>query len=544
MSTKRAKWTGSTMKQGIIGTRVMPVTTVIRGDAAVIRDLFILVVLIVSLVMGQESRQVRAEGAITYWTMDQVYSDLGSDQGADVGDTLHVWRRDEEVGLLVITNIARKSSVAHPLNPPENFQLGDRVRLEKIVTITPMKESKPEGVAPVEKPAKKHIRVSQSGSVTLRYTHTQFSGKGSDRRGIGIMQYGLRLQKIRFWTYGRQNFHENTFTLYQARFTLGQRGDRWFAQLGRVYTSELAGIGASDGILVSRRLRPRLSVGGLAGVQPEPGTLKWNTQVKKMGAFINLQHQGERHPTASSLAYIRQLAGGKVDREFVYGKFSTNFGKRFSFSAYQTIDFYTNTPPLKRKAVEFTSNQISLRFRPWRSLVISSRYSGRKRVLYMTIDNPLPDSLFDDAMRYGFYNSIQFSHHRIGSFNLGVNYRGQARDARDHAILVYLGYRSVPGKNGQSYSIQSSYIKNLIIQGLRTETGYSFPWGGKGNGYIEYELYMYGYGNQFTKYFQHTLSASLNRPLFTKLQGSCSLDWIIDKDYAVFYLYFSLNYRL
>ncbi len=496
-----------------------------------------------SLVVGQESRQVHAEGSITYLTMDQVYSDLGSDQGADVGDTLHVWRRDEEVGLLVITNVASKSSVARPLNPPENFQLGDRVRLEKRVTITPIVESKPE-MTHVEKPVKKPFQLSHSGSVTLRYTHTQFSGKGSDERGIGIVQYGLRLRKIRFWTYGRQNFQENTFTLYQARFTLGRRGDRWFAQVGRVYTSELAGIGASDGVLVSRRLRSRLSIGGLAGVQPEPGTLKLNTQVKKMGVFITLQHQGELHPTAYSLAYIRQLAGADVDREFVYGKFSTNLGKMLSFSVYQTIDFYTNTPPLKRQAIEFTSNQVSLRFRPWRSLVISSRYSGRKRVLYMSADNTLPDSLFNDAMRYGFYNSIRFSHNRLGSFNLGVNYRGQAKDTRDHAILVFLGYRSVPGENGRSFSIQSSYIRNLIIQGIRTETGYSFPWGGKGNGYIEYELYMYGYGNQFTKYFQHTVSASLNRPLFTKFQGSCSLDWIIDKDYAVFYLYFSLSYHL
>ena len=493
--------------------------------------------------MGQERRQVRAEGSITYLTMDQVYCDLGSDQEARVGDTLHVWRRDEEVGLLVITNVARKSSVSRPLSPPENFQLGDRVRLEKLVTIVLTREPEPE-VTRMEKPAERPFQLSQSGLVTLRYTHTQFSGKGTDKRGIGVLQYGVRLRKVRFWTYGRQNFQDNTFTLYQARITFGQRGEPWFTQLGRVYTSELAGIGASDGILVSRRLKSRLSVGALAGVQPEPGTLKVNTRVKKMGVFVNLQHQGEGHPTATSLAYIRQLAGVEVDREFVYGKFSTNFGKALSLTAYQTIDLYTHTPPLKRRSVEFTSNQISLRYRPWRSLVISSRYSGRKRVLYLMADNTLPDSLFNDAMRYGFYNSIQFSHHRLGSFNLGVNYRGQVKDTRDHAILAFLGYGSVPGQNGRSFSIQSSYIKNLIIQGLRTETGYSFPWGGTGNGYLEYELYMYGYGNQFTKYFQHTFSASLNHPLFTKVQGSCSLDWIVDKKYAVFYLYFSLNYRL
>ncbi|MFQ6606768.1 MAG: hypothetical protein ACE5DP_03865 [Fidelibacterota bacterium] len=540
---KRVRWIENTMKQGIIGTIATPVTIAIPGGAAVIKKIFTLGFLIVSLAMGQERRQLRAEGSITYLTMDQVYCDLGSDQGAQVGDTLHVWRRDEEVGLLVITNVARKSSVSRPLNPPEKFQLGDRVRLEKVVTRAPVEESKPE-VSPVETSKERPFQLAQSGSVTLRYTHTQFSGKGSDKRGIGVVQYGLRLKKVRFWTYGRQNFQDNTFTLYQARFTFGQRGDRWFTQLGRVYTSELAGIGASDGILFSRRVRSRFYVGGLAGVQPQPGTLKLNTQVKKMGVFINLHHQGERHPTATSLAYIRQMAGTEVDREFVYGKFSTNFGKLLSLSVYQTIDLYTTTPPLKRNPIEFTSNQISLRFRPWRSLVLSSRYSGRKRVLYMKADNTLPDSLFNDAMRYGFYNSIRFSHNRIGSFSLGVNFRGQVRDTRDHAILAFLGYRSVPGENGRSFSVQSSYIKNLIIQGLRTETGYSFPWGDKGNGYVEYELYMYGFGNQFTKYFQHTVSASLNRPLFNKVQGSCSLDWIVDKDYTVFYLYFSLNYRL
>jgi len=69
--------------------------------------LFAIIFTLLSFLTAQKENYRTLEGHITYITMDQIYCDIGSVKGAEIGDTLTVFRRNDEVGLLVITVTSR-----------------------------------------------------------------------------------------------------------------------------------------------------------------------------------------------------------------------------------------------------------------------------------------------------------------------------------------------------------------------------------------------------------------------------------------------------
>ncbi|MFQ6613115.1 MAG: hypothetical protein ACE5D2_08470 [Fidelibacterota bacterium] len=528
-----------------INISVKNATTATREVQVVIKKFSLLYVLVlVSLLVGQGL--VHSEGKITYLTADRVYCDLGSNSGAAVGDTMTVFRRDQELGLIVVTNVARKSAVCLSLVPTSIFQLGDRVVLDKTSLPEPVV---PEEVAAKPQPAapKKHTSLwTQSGNISFRYTSSQFSDKTADNRGIGSFNYRLRsggLLRATFWLYGRSNTIDNSFSLYQARMTLGRAGSRFYLQAGRVFAPELAGIGSTDGILLSSRVKSNLSVGVLAGVQPDPKTLAFDPNLKKAGGYVYLNKRTDNTRTTANLALVGQYAGSKTDREFIYWSWRRERKSRLSLSLNQTVDVYRHGKVRNRNQFTPTSSQLSLRFRPFNSLTLQTRYTGRRQVVYQKTGAVIPDSLFKDELRSGLYTSVRWSNAKAGSFQLGANIRTQKSEYRP-AILVALDYRSPQKRNNSSYSIGTSLLRNDLLTGLRAEFGY---WQQLAPGYyfnVDYDLYSYGYGNKIADYIQHHLSASVNRRFFARLNLSLSGDYTYDRAYQIFYFYAGVNYRL
>ncbi len=502
--------------------------------------------LLISALAGQTG--VHSEGKITYLTADRVYCDLGSNNGAAVGDTMTVYRRDQELGLVVVTNVARKSSVCLSLVPTSTFQLGDRVVLDKTSPPEPTALATPESVIQKpEKRTKRHLpRWSSTGNVSFRYTSGQFSNKTSDTRGIGSINYRLRSGgplRATFWLYGRGNTLDNSFSLYQARMTLGRAGSHFYIQAGRVFSPEMAGIGSTDGLLVSSRLISSLSVGLLAGVQPDPKTLTFDPDLKKMGGYLYLNKKKDKVRTTASLALVGQYAGGKTDREFLFWSLRRDRRNKLALSLNQTVDMYRHGKVRNRNQLTPTSTQLSVSYRPFRSLNLQTRYTGRRQVVYQKTGAVIPDSLFRDELRSGLYTSIRWTGSSVGSFRLGANIRTQKSEYRP-AILVSLDYRSPQRTNLSSYSIGTSFLRNDLLTGLRAELGY---WKQFSPGFYynaNYDIYSYGYGNKVADYIQHHLSVGVNRRFFSRLNLALSGDYTYDKAYQIVYLYASLNYRL
>jgi hypothetical protein len=571
MNTIEQKWIQNTGKFEIMSTKVQHVLTAtpVAGREKVTNkaaSVLLLIGLFYIPLWGQSSsaapvplpeKTVTVEGRITYITLDQVYTDLGTVAGAGVGDTLQVYRRQEKIGLLVVSSVARKSSVCTPLVPTNQFQLGDRVLLEKVSPPSAPTEAIQEPAEEIsETPSitarggktvkrKKKPVIRQSGFISYRHTYSRFSSDLSDRRQVANLQYGVTMTypvRVQFWLYGRSLFDSRRFSIYQARAALGRRSGRIYTLLGRVFSPELAGVGATDGILTTIRIHPRIHIGFIGGVQPIPGTLKFSTKVKKIGVYERVDKKLGKFDLESSLAVVGQYSQKEIDREFVYVRLKGATRRWVRLNINLTLDLDRKGTVSQRRLVEPTSQQISLRISPHRSITWTSRYSARKQIIYQVSSPALPDSLFHDELRAGWYNSLQWNSKLLGSFLLGVNLRG-GNGSWVESKMALFHYRSPTSHKGRAWNFQTSYIENLVLRGIRAQVGYDRNMT-HGSFFGEYELYSYGFGKRLGLYTQHTLSGGVFRKLGEKVVVSLSGEYSIDGDSRLLYVFIGGSYRL
>lgn len=516
----------------------------IHLEKKMIKNLLVSMIIFQGFIFAQKT--VRAEGTITYVTTDQVYSNIGLNKGAAVGDTLKVLRRGQELGLIHITSIANKSSVSESLVPILQFQLGDRVVLDKIrIEVLPTKK---EIVSKKPKPSKLANRPKwrQSGNISARYMSTQYSDKPTNNRSIGMVNYRLRASGVlnpQLWVYGRSDLLSGDFNLYQARLTVGKSNGKFFMQLGRVFSPALAGLGATDGLVVSTSIKKGVTLGMLGGYLPTQKNMNFSKEVLKTGGFIHLKKRTNHIRINGSASFAQQKFNGQTDREFVYWSWRSDYKKSLSISINQTIDLYTTQSIGDRKSMTPTSNQLSIKFRPTSNLSIYSRYSGRRQVVYYESGQTLPDSLFQDELRSGWYNALHWSNNRFGNIQVGLNLRSQKSFDRSAYVLVF-GYQTPNKKNKRSYRFKTNYIQNDLLTGVRTVLGVDQSLNRNFSFYGEIDFYSYGYGQNMWDYFQSRLSGGINWRVHNKVQFSTNVDYLKDKDYKNVFLYLGTTYRL
>ncbi len=529
-------------------TKVNHVFNVIREEMKI--NKFIIVLFVFGWLFAQGDLNNQVEGSVTYITVENVYCDLGSENGLGIGDTVQVYRRNDEIGLLVVQSVGRKSSVTHPLVLGSNFQLGDRV-----IFIPKQKKEVPEktiqDVEMIEKietpPKKRRIKpfFDHGGSLSFRGNWNRYNGGLEHQRLLGNLNYRLGIDlpvKSQIWIYGHNNFTENSFRLYQIRLEIGDRNTRIYGQVGRLYASELAGVGAVDGVMVSMGKNGKNRIGAMAGFQPDHLKMEFSTDVKKLSVFSTNEWKPNHQVIRFNTALVGQYTKNKIDREFMYIRLYWKIKSNFEFSWYETLDMYRDSTVYDRSSIEPLSSQISIRYRLGKVLTFNSRLSSRKQVLYRQSGSMLPDSLFVDELRTGWYNSIQISINDWGTLRLSSNVRMQANSS-ELSQVISGGYTAPRLRNNLYIRFSSSFIKNLLITGVRNRISASKSFNGKGSMFADYDLYVYGFGNQLADYTRHTVSFGINYRIMKKLSTNCSADLSTDGDFSAMYVYGGLSYR-
>jgi len=524
------------------------VMTAIKGGRVIKKQINLLIFFGYLIAGGNSDNQT--SGAVSYITVENVYCDLGSENGLAIGDTLHVLRRNDEIGLLVVQSTGRKSSVTHPLIPSSNFQLGDLVIFipkqksevpeEPIEKEVASKKEEP----PIKKQKKKPI-FDHGGSISLRGNWNKYNSGSNNERLLGNLNLRLGITspiKNRLWIYGHNNFTENTFRLYQLRLELGDRTNQFYGQIGRLYVSELAGVGAVDGVMVSVGKNRKNRVGAMAGFQPTFLETKFNSDVKKISAFSANEWEKGKRVFKLNAALVGQYAKNKIDREFMYIRMNLREGSNYELSWYETVDLYRDSTVYNRSSIEPISSQISFRFRLGNMLTFNSRLSSRKQVLYRQSGTLLPDTLFVDELRSGWYNSIQVRSKNWGTFRLNNNLRIQANSS-DLSQVTSVGYTAPRLKNNLYLTFSSSFIKNMLITGFRNRVSASKSLNDKGSIFADYDLYVYGFGNQLADYTRHAVSFGINYRIMKKLSTNGSIDISKDGEFSAIYVYSGLSYR-
>lgn len=526
-----------------MSTKANHATVVILLEMMMIRGCIFSTLICFTISLAQES--IRSEGSVTYLTTDQVFTNIGLNNGASIGDTLKVLRRGQELGLIRITNIANKSSVSESLVPISQFQLGDRVVLVKIrIALFPARK---EIVSQKPKPSKaaKRPKWRQSGNISARYMSTQYSDKPTINRSIGMVNYRLRSSGFlepQLWVYGRSDLLSGDFNLYQARLTLGQSNGTFFMQGGRVFSPALSGLGSTDGLVLSSTFRKGITLGVLGGYLPAQKNMKFSKDVIKTGGFVHIKKNTKTMRINGSAAFAQQKFKGKTDREFVYWSWRSDYKKFLSLSINQTLDLYSTQSIGDRKSSAPTSNQISIRYRPANGLSFYSRYSSRRQVVYFESVQTLPDSLFHDELRSGWYNAFNWSSDRFGNIQIGLNLRSQKSFNRPASVIVF-GYQTPNKKNKRSYRVKANYIRNDLLTGIRAVLGVDQSLNHNLSLYADADLYSYGYGNKTSGYFQSRFSGGFNWRVQKRIQFSGNVDYLKDKSYNNLFMYAGLSFR-
>ncbi|MFH1850747.1 MAG: hypothetical protein ABIA75_00220 [Candidatus Neomarinimicrobiota bacterium] len=504
----------------------------------------LLLLILLAICAGIGARPViSAQGRITYLTAELVYCDLGSSAGVAVGDTLTVMRRDDLVGLLVVTNLSGNYSVCQPQLPIDQLLLGDRVVLEKLAPVALPAPDKPQQSIAAPQSARPVLR--HQGSLSWRYSDSRFSAT-SYSRSVAALNYSISIDRprtLRLSFYGNRNFSDQRWNIYQFQLALGSGRDRLQAQLGRVYAPELAGIGITDGAHLGLRLAENWSVGALAGLQPLPGSLDYSTDVSKFGAYGSYRRNHSQRRFATSLATVGQYYGGGIDREYIYHNLRWETRRWLDLSFNQTIDLDRSDNLAYRNSLEWTSLQASLRLKPHRAVTITSRLSSRQRVIYRSVYGDRADSLFSDVLRTGWYNALHLRSERFGALQLSANIKTETGQ-RSSANFVAVNYSS-PGRSRHwNFDLGADYLKNQLLNGLRLRSGINLVFGELGSLSGDYEIFAYGYGNRTADYFRHNLAFSLNWRIRSRWTGSLSADMFRDDSFSGAYLYGGITCRL
>lgn len=484
-------------------------------------------------------------GKITYITVDQVYCDIGSKQNIVIGDTLKITRRGDFLGSVIVSHVATNSSVSDKISSQIEFQLGDIVILqindnrnivnENNINIKPIIVDNP-----IEKP-KQNIKFSQHGTISLR---TNYNTISNELMLYQSLQYGLVINNpfpIHLFAFGQSNSNTGKFILYQAKLDFGSRKKGIFVQAGRVFTAELSGIGATDGILTQWRKNKSYSIGALFGFQPDNESYKPNYLQKKIGVYSTINKKLNNLTLNGTGSIVGQYEENIPQREYLFFKIKGRYKSNLEFNIWQLNDFYrdelNNTSNL-----ELTSSQLSVRYKAIFGIVLQSKYSMRIQPLYFTNYESTQDSLISNEIRSGWLNSIRFSIPKIGQFQIGSNIRIQ--NSSEMAYLLRFNYQSHQIKEKYILGWNLNWIKNDIINGIQNKFQYDWEINNKKSFFLEYELYQYGYGVNPFDFIQHSFSISFDQSISKHLYFYSAFDFIIDGQLNQTFIFSGLSYRI
>jgi hypothetical protein len=248
-----------------------------------------------------------------------------------------------------------------------------------------------------------YLKVNGRDSLTSDLTQPAFDVR-LDGQNLGGSPIGLLLDaRTRSTTtqpVGVASTQENLTRVYLAALLFNARGSPLRLTLGRQYSPVISSVSYFDGIL-AELVKSSWSAGALGGVQPDPATLKFSSDIKEGGLYFQL-HSRPASPKIWSFTMggIGSYTQGQPNREFAFFQ-ATYTSRAFSLFAVQELDFYRGLKADAGEApVSPTNTLVNLSVRVSDAVTLNAGLDDRRNVrLYRDLVTPLTQ--FDDAFRSG-----------------------------------------------------------------------------------------------------------------------------------------------
>jgi hypothetical protein len=417
---------------------------------------------------------------VTYVSGSTVYVDAGSDDGLAVGDVVELIRDQAVAARLKVTFVSSHRSSCEPLTEGFETKTGDAVRYAPHASATASSapgatgstgSAAPGTPAPARRASKESAfrRAGLRGRIGARYLWI------SDRSGFGVdlaqpaldlllrgaqiggapvdLDIDVRSRRTYRTPTGGSRTNESLDRIYSANFSY--RPGPMILTLGRQQSPTLAVVSLFDG-LTAAYAGPRWQAGILAGVQPDPDSYSFSSDVRQEGVYARRSND----PASSTrwnfgFGMISSTQNGEINRDFVYVEARVTT-RALGVYAQQQVDVNRGW----RKDAEGSSftpsgSFLMIHARPGAAWSLDVGYDSRRNVrVYRDYISPVTE--FDDATRQGAW--------------LGLSWR-----PKGHWLLGADGRRSQGGTAGTAtaYTLRfgatnlTSHSVDVVLRGTK-----------------------------------------------------------------------------
>ena len=403
--------------------------------------------------IGQEL----ATGTITYLSRDHAYIDLGKKSGIQVGDTIQVFRDEGLLGMAIVSQASGASSAIEALDPVAMvWDIGDDVQAKVILP----EATQPTATAAVvslsyAKPVAQVFLDSSSYTPRTRsnmsldahrfaptftgYVSTRVSDRGGetsgDRESAGsisgqfkVLDLGIRHLDVSTYIRSSRSSRDTSSqtNIYSIMLSYDNPTSRFSYLLGRMYHPQFSMLGTIDGIgLTWRSDRRVIAVAG--GLMSNINDIQGQVKRNKFG-LIN----EERFKWGKlQFGVIGETESGAFSRNYLLLGSTAKLSPRLRLRGYSEFDLDLQDQSQFQSTVSLTRFRASVNWRPWRSLISTSRYSYRENVVDL-LDTA--ETEYEKAARHTFNTNLSYM---LGS---GMSISGQASfrgDGTNRHIQIY-----------------------------------------------------------------------------------------------------------
>ncbi len=447
---------------------------------------------------------IKIEGKVVFLTIDEIYFDIGLNDGLSINDTVFIFRNGIKIDSLIITEISERHSKAKiGIEKAKNIKVGDivvakkikrkiaeqaekksssgQVETNNIKTQTPLEETglKKE-LSPKEPIIKSHGRISVQNyslfSPSYKYQRPAFLLIANFDK---IFVDNLKINSYSKIEYNLQK--NNTWTNRQTRFLIYQLSIEYHLanftfSAGRIFPYSSPGIGGTDGIQLTMQ-NQFLSFGFIAGTQPQMDNNSINLSNTKFSFFVSKDFRNSSISGRTSISYSKVFKDKKLDEEFIYIQNFIRISRLTDLYLSSQIDLNQLSGGQRVKKPTFRNLFASFGFSPFNWIRFSLDLNTYRNIyLFETMKN-LPDSLIDKRFRRDLRGRFYINLPLDITLNLTTSLRLiQGENHRDSFTSLYTNISDI-FSSGLDISAGLSYVNTRFSKILGKEISFEkFFW--------------------------------------------------------------------
>ncbi|HLP17383.1 MAG TPA: hypothetical protein VK470_14060, partial [Bacteroidota bacterium] len=485
-------------------------------------------------------------------------------------DTLRVERNGKTLGTIKVTAVSRQSSAAVTLTQAVPFVVGDAAVILKLAAadsqsgMTSVLKDTTVIPGPVQIVQPASTQSSPPSNIVSGRVGLQYSGISADDRRMNYSQPSALFRVdvgnvlgtgMTFTLYSR-NFYDlsDSYARYGETSRLKHRVYELSLQrdtpddaigygVGRMISRYVGGLGVFDGGHFYLR-QSNFTLGGILGANIGDRTMGFEGRDQKGAVFLNYRSGRDfMHQYDGTVAYVRQHAEGRLDREFVYVQNSLSMGSAFSVYESMEIDLNDINRGVRSSAARISNTFLSLNYYPVQWFSMNAGYDASRSVYLFETMKTFPDTLFDRSLTQGFRGSANFRLPYYITLALNGSLRTRQGDERNsHNLGASLRMSDIAGSEIEA-AVRYANIVGVYTDGNNITVDLDRTFFNRVSISMRYDYYAFRVISLDRSFITQTLTVNANYRMSRWLYSTVSVDRVIDATMNSYRIYGEIGVR-